>query len=274
MILVLGFELLDLYSNFTFIMKIIIEFIIKYIVCYILLQTIFYFIPFIKRILNVLFLPFRWVHVYCHIYHVKQILKEITTKDKKMRSEFLMDDRRLFISLMVGLDRIDNNLNSLITCKRFKYAKQVVFSLNKLAFISFLGYLAITPLILAKQSGISSQIEDFIHLYFFVGIFGILMPSFNDWYIVIRPRINNLELDPKWVNLAIIVYIVFTLDILWRTYNFLLAILWGTIWFLMYIFGLFITISLARSGNKHILKFFGLPFETSRKNSELNSDTE
>jgi hypothetical protein len=269
-----GFEFSKLYTIFTFNMGSIINFLITHLVGYILLQTVLYIIPFFKRILDILFFPFRWVHVYYHIFNAKQLVKEIYFDYDTKKLESILGDKDLCANLIDGVDIEDKNLKYLITFHRTKYARQVVYSLTKLALLLFLGYLAVTPIILANPSGISSQTRALIHFYFFIGIFGVLMPSFNDWYSAFHPLINTLELHPKWINLSIIVYIVFTLDFLWRTHNFILAIYWGTAWFIIFILGLFITASLAHGRIKHFSKLICLLLNEPRKKSELISDAE
>ena len=132
---------------------------------------------------------------------------------------------------------------------RFDYAKRVAFAPNKLALAMLLGYLVVTPLIFADTGVISSQVGGLVHLYLFIGIFGVLMPSINDWYFVIHALMINMQIRPFWFYNAILVYIVFTFDTLWRTQNFFLSILIGTVWFVLYIMGLFVVGYIAQGGN-------------------------
>jgi hypothetical protein len=269
-----GFDFLESYADSLLQTGNILDFLFKQFTYYILLQLALYFVPFLKRILVIFFIPFRWIHVYLHIYAAKQLQKEIKEKKNQRKMEFLVDDSSLRASLVSGVDIADENPGLLIAFNRFEYAKRVAFSSNKLAFLLLLGYLAVTPLILTDNSVFSSNLGALIHLYFFIGIFGVLMPSLNDWYFVIHALMINLELNPKWFNLSVLVYIAFTLDTLWRTNNFFLAIFLGTIWFIFYILGLFITVYIARGGKKPFSQFLWLPPEKLRHRSPLNADIE
>ncbi len=227
----------------------IVEFFVKQLSYYILLQLVLYFLPFLRRILMVFFLPFRWIHVYLHVYTAKQILKEIESRKVTNETELIIDKGNLRASLVSGLDIPDENPGLLIGFNRFDYAKRVAFAPNKLALVMLLGYLVVTPLIFADTGVISSQVGGLVHLYLFIGIFGVLMPSINDWYFVIHALMINMQIRPFWFYNAILVYIVFTFDTLWRTQNFFLSILIGTVWFVLYIMGLFVVGYIAQGGN-------------------------
>ena len=131
---------------------------------------------------------------------------------------------------------------------RSEYAKRVAFAPNKLAIAMLLGYFLVTPLVLTDSSVVSAQIGSLIHLYLFIGIFGVLMPSINDWYFMIHALMINMQTRPIWFYNSILVYIVFTFDSILRTRNFFLSVLMGTIWFVLYIIGLFMVGYIARGG--------------------------
>jgi len=224
------------------------EFFIKQFTYYILLQIVLYFIPFLKRVLVIFFLPFRWIHVYLHVYTAKEILKEIQDRKDQGINDPLLDNGNLRASLISGVDVPDENPGLLMSFSRFEYAKRVAFAPNKLAFSMLLGYFLVTPLVLADSSLISSQIGALIHLYLFVGIFGVLMPSVNDWYFMVHALMINMQVRPIWFYNSILVYLIFTFDTILRTRNFFLSIFMGTFWFVVYVVGLFIVGYIAKGG--------------------------
>ena len=213
-----------------------------------MLQIVLYFIPFLKRVLVIFFLPFRWIHVYLHIYAAKEVLKEIQDRKDQGNNNSLLDNGNLRASLISGVDVPDENPGLLMSFSRFEFARKVAFAPNKLAFSMLLGYYLVTPLVLADSSLISSQIGALIHLYLFVGIFGVLMPSINDWYFMIHALMINMQVRPIWFYNSILVYLAFTFDTILRTRNFFLSILIGTFWFVIYVVGLFIVGYLAKGG--------------------------
>ncbi|MCK4849507.1 MAG: hypothetical protein KAT16_10795, partial [Candidatus Heimdallarchaeota archaeon] len=218
-------------------------------------------IPFLKRILVVFFLPFRWIHVYLHIYAAKEILKEIQDLKDQGIKDPLLDNGNLRASLISGVDVPDENPGLLMSFSRFEYAKRIAFAPNKLAFSMLLGYFLVTPLVLADTNVISSQVGALIHLYLFVGIFGVLMPSINDWYFMIHALMINMQVRPIWFYNSILVYLAFTFDTILRTSNFFLSILFGTLWFVIYVIGLFIVGYVAKGGKIRKPIILWLPVE-------------
>ena len=239
----------------------LVDFFVKQFSYYLLLQIVLYFLPFLRRILVIFFLPFRWIHVYLHVYTAKQILKEIESRKELGEKEPVIDTGSLRASLISGIDVSDENPGLLMGFNRFEYARRVAFAPNKLAFAMLLGYLIVTPLIFADTGILSSQVGGMVHLYLFIGIFGVLMPSINDWYFMIHALMINLQIRPFWFYNAIIVYVVFTFDTLWRTQNFFLSILLGTLWFVVYVIGLFVVGYIAQGGKVKKPVFFWVPTE-------------
>ncbi|MHA2100702.1 MAG: hypothetical protein ACW99A_18690 [Candidatus Kariarchaeaceae archaeon] len=222
------------------------EFFLKQIANYFLLQGIFYLIPFLKRVIVVFFLPFRWIHVHLHMYSVKTIFNEIDVCNYQKSEKFLLENDNPRVSLITGVDITDKYPGLLMSFSKFGYARRVAFAPNKLAFSMVLGYFIATPFLLTESSIFSPLVGAIFHLYLFIGIFGILMPSINDWYFLIQSLTMNTRLRPIWYYNSLLVYLIFTFDTLIRTHNFFLSILNGTIWFVLYIVGLFIIGYLAK----------------------------
>jgi len=87
------------------------------------------------------------------------------------------------------------------------------------------------------------------------------MPSINDWYFMIHALMINLQIRPIWFYNAVLIYIVFTFDTLWRTQNFFLSVLLGTTWFVIYIIGLFVVGYIAQGGKMTKPDLFWVPTE-------------
>ncbi|MFX0181892.1 MAG: hypothetical protein ACFE95_02320 [Candidatus Hodarchaeota archaeon] len=273
-LLFLGFmEFLNWYTNETLKASDIIEFFTKQFLFYLLLQIVMYLIPFIRKVLNVLCLPFRWVHVYLHVYAAKEVLKEIEKKKEEEEYEELIDKVSLRSSLISGIDTPDENPGLLMAFNRLEYAKKVALAPNRLAFIMLFGYLVVTPFAFADGILFSTQ-GAFIHLYLFLGIFGVMMPSMNDWYFIFHALIINLNIRPIYFYNSILVYVVFVFDLIWRTNNFFLSIFLSTIWFLIYLTGLFVVGYIAQKRKLGNPKIYWVPVKYAKKLFSNKSEVE
>ncbi|MFX0142196.1 MAG: hypothetical protein ACFFDN_51635 [Candidatus Hodarchaeota archaeon] len=264
-LLFLGFmEFLNWYTNEALIAPDLFVFFLKQFLFYLLLQIIMYLIPFIRKVLNIVCLPFRWVHVYLHVYAAKEVLKEIEKKKDEEKDEDIVDKGSLHSSLISGVDVPDENPGLLMAFNRLEYAKKVALAPNRLAFIFLIGYLIVTPFAFVDGILFSTQ-GSFIHFYLFLGIFGVMMPSLNDWYFIFHALIINLDIRPIYFYNSILIYVVFVFDYIWRTKNFFLAIFVSTIWFLLYLTGLFVIGYLAQKRVIRNPKIFWVPVKYSKE---------
>ncbi|MFX0050560.1 MAG: hypothetical protein ACFE8U_04640 [Candidatus Hermodarchaeota archaeon] len=270
----LGFmEFLNWYTNDVLNASDLLEFFLKQFLFYLFLQIIMYLIPFIRKVLNIVCLPFRWTHVYLHIYAAKEVLKEIETKKEEEEYDEIVDKASLRSSLISGIDTPDENPGLLMAFNRLEYAKKVALAPNRLAFIMLIGYLIVTPFAFVDGILFSTQ-GAFIHFYLFLGIFGVMMPSLNDWYFIFHALIINLDIRPKYFYNSILVYIVFVFDYIWRTKNFFVAIFASTIWFLFYLTGLFVVGYIAQKGELRNPKIYWVPVKYSKERFFSKSEVE
>ena len=80
-LIVLGFlGFFEWYSGEVLDAPDLIFFFLKQLVMYLLLQIVMYILPFLQKIVNVLWFPFRALHVYLHIQSAKEIYREIEEK--------------------------------------------------------------------------------------------------------------------------------------------------------------------------------------------------
>lgn len=240
---------------------------------YIILQLLLILFPFIKRLLNYLFFPFRWIHVYFHITAAKQILSELENRKEQEDLDPLLDSANLRASLISGLDTIDENPGLLLSFNRLEHAKRVVFAPSRFALITFIAYLLVSPILLSNQV-ISTQLGALIHLYFFIGIFSVLMPSINDYYFLFHTLLLEMNIPPKYFYMSIIVYIVVIFDTIWRTADFFLSVLMGTVFFIVYLIGIFLIGYLGQIGKVKDPAIYWLPLKNLRelipKESEID----
>ncbi|MHA2164788.1 MAG: hypothetical protein ACXAAT_02890, partial [Candidatus Hodarchaeales archaeon] len=204
---------------------------------------------------------FRWIHLHLHMTTAKGIFNETNGWNKQENHKELLGKNKTGASLITGVDITDKYPGLLMSFSKFDFARRVAFAPNKLAFSMVIGYFIVTPFLLTESSIFSPLIGAIFHLYLFVGIFGILMPSFNDWYFMIQTLTMNTQLKPIWYYNSLLVYLIFTFDALIRTQNFFLSILIGTIWFGLYIVGLFVIGYLAKENIISKLIILWLPVE-------------
>ncbi len=274
-LIALGFlEFIQWYSNEALSGSNFLEFLAKQLFYYIILQMVLYILPFLRKILNLLCLPFRWVHVYLHIYAAKQIMEEIQETKELNETDEVLDIGNLRSSLISGLDTADENPGLLMAFNRVEYAKRVALAPNRFGLVMLIGYFIVMPLAFASGQILSTQLGAIIHFYLFLGIFGVMMPSMNDWYFIFHALMINLNIHPIWIYNSILVYIVFTFDHIWRFQDFFMAVLIGTIWFLIYLVGLFIVSFLAQGGRLRNPKIFWVPIKNPKELLTNKADIE
>ena len=274
-LIALGFlEFLQWYSKEALNGSDFIEFLAKQLFYYVILQMILYVLPFLRKILNLICLPFRWVHVYLHVYAAKQIMQEIQEKKEQGETDEVLDTGNLRSSLISGLDVADENPGLLMAFNRVDYAKRVALAPNRFGLVMLVGYLAVTPLVFTNGQILSTLLGALVHLYFFLGIFGVVMPSMNDWYFIFHALMVNLNVKPFFIYNSVLVYVVFTFDHIWRSKDFFMAILVGTIWFLIYLVGLFIISFLAQGGKLRNPKIYWVPIKSPKELVSNKTDLE
>ncbi|NHJ01625.1 MAG: hypothetical protein EAX86_05750 [Candidatus Heimdallarchaeota archaeon] len=260
----------------------LIEFFSKQFMIYILLQIVMYFLPFIRKFLNVICLPFRWIHVYLHVYEAKLIIEELQKQRESGEEDdsgFDLDSGQIRSSLISGLDVSDENPGLLMAFNQLKHAQRVALAPNKFAIFMLISYIILAPLAFATGEVFTTQIGSLVHLYFFLGIFGIMMPSMNDWYFIFHSfLISSLNIRPIWIYFSLIVYICFTIELFWRTGNLFIAIFVSTFIFLFYLFGIVISHYLAVSGKLGSklkdTKIFFIPYTSQKNFSTEETDIE
>ncbi len=258
----------------------LIEFLSKQIMIYVLLQIAMYFLPFIRKILNVICLPFRWIHVYLHVYEAKIVLdelKEVYEDGEADKSGLNLDSGQIRSSLVSGLDVPDENPGLLMAFNQSSHARRVALAPNRFAIYMLISYIILAPLAFTTGEIFTTQIGSLVHLYFFLGIFGIMMPSMNDWYFIFHSvLISTLNIRPVYIYFSLIVYISFTIDLFWRTNNLFIAIFMGTLSFLVYLAGIVIAHYIAvtgKFGSKfEEAKVFFLPFSPQKELPQNKND--
>ncbi len=252
----------------------LILFFLKQLVMYILLQMVIYVVPFLQKIVNVLWFPFRALHVYLHVHTAKEIYQELAQKyEDEEELDDLLDVSRVRSSLATGLGRPDENSILVASFNRVDYAKRVAFAPSRFGWVMFVGYLVIAPLALVNNM-FTTTMGALLHFYFFMGIFGVMMPNVSDWYFVIHTIMLNMHLRPIFLFNAVLVHIIFTLDSFWRTENFFLAVVVGTVMFLIYLIGLFGVTLLVQRGKLRLPDIFVVPFKSGKELSPTISDVE
>jgi hypothetical protein len=249
-------------------------FFIKQFVMYLLLQLIMYMLPFLQKIVNVVWFPFRALHVFLHIQAARDIYREVEEQyEDEEDLDNLYDMSRIRSGLATGLGRPDENSITVLSFNRVAYAKRIAFAPSRFGWVMFMGYLVVVPLALVSDT-FTTTAGALLHFYFFVGIFGVMMPSISDWYFVIHTIMLNLNLRSVYLFNAVLVHVVFTIDAFWRFQDFFLAVIVGTLMFFLYLIGLFTTAVLAQRSQVRLGDIFVLPFRSSKEMTPTVSDLE
>lgn len=252
----------------------LLTFLAKQLTMYILLQAVLYVIPFLKKIVNLLCFPFRFLHVTLHISKGKEVARELEEKyEEEEELDPLLDRYTLRSSLTTGLDRDDENPVLLASANRINYAKKVGLAPSRVGLVMFAGYLVLAPIAWINDAFTSTG-GALIHFYFFLGIFGTMMPSLNDWLYVIHTIILNLEIRPIYYYNSMLVHVVFTFDTFWRTHDSFIAIFTGTVWFLIYLGGLFGVALYAQRKRRQQSKIYIVPFKSPKEIKKTLNDVE
>ncbi|UCG90570.1 MAG: hypothetical protein JSU57_02245 [Candidatus Heimdallarchaeota archaeon] len=252
-------------------------FFIKQLFMYLLLQLILYILPFLKRIANILWFPFRFLHVYLHVFTAKEIYRDLEKKEEVEEDiDNIYDQHFLRSSLATGLGRFDENAMLIVSLNRIGYTRRVAMAPSRFGWVLFVGYIVITPLALVTPLShvFLTVAGSALHFYFFVGIFGVMMPTMNDWLFVINTIILNLNIRPFYLFNSVLVLIIFTLDTFWRIEDFLIAVLVGTVAFIIYLWGLLLVALLAHHGKLKRPDVFFIPFKSKKSVFSSAIDTE
>ncbi|MFX0084094.1 MAG: hypothetical protein ACFFAU_00335 [Candidatus Hodarchaeota archaeon] len=265
-LIVLGFDqFIKWYANEVLGEFKIIDFFVKELIIYIITQLLLYLFPVLRKLMNIIYLPFRWIHVYLHVYSARLILNEIKElKDNRELEDYdpSLDSCTLRSSLISGVDVPDENPGLLMAFNRSDYARRVAFAPRIFGLIMLVTFLIITPLAFTEGQILSSTYGAYIHFYLCLGIFGVMMPSLNDFYFVLHSfMISSLNVRPIWIYISVIVYLVVIFDSIWRFHDFSFSIFLATISFLIYLIGLFITAFLAQGGKIRNSKIFYVPIK-------------
>jgi hypothetical protein len=241
-------------------------FLIRQLIMYVLLQLLLHLFPFLKRITNILWFPFRFVHVYLHVFTAKELYRALEEKEEEEDEDFdnLYDQHYLRTSLSTGLARPDEKAMLIVSFNRVGHALKVATAPSRFGWILLVGYLVITPLALVSplSQAFLTVAGAALHFYFFVGIFGVMMPTLSDWMYVINTVILNLNIRPVFLFNAVLVMIIFTVDSFWRTQNFLIAVFVGLVMFIIYLWGLIMIAILALRGTLRNPELFFVPFKS------------
>ena len=262
----LGF--LEWYAYEVFNPRDLILFFFKQLIMYFLMQVVLHILPFLRRIVNLVWFPFRFLHVYLHIFTAKEIAQELDRK-KEEKEDFdnLWDRYLLRSSFVTGLGRYNENAMMIASFNQIGNARRVALAPSRFGWVMLVGYLVISPLALVTPLAkvLTTTVGAAIHFYFFVGIFGVMMPTLNDWLFVLNTIILNLNIRPIYLFNAILVHVICTFDAFWRTQDFLIAILVGTVMFVVYLVGLFGVALLALRGKLRHPKVFFVPFKSPKE---------
>ncbi|MFX1532926.1 MAG: hypothetical protein ACFFDI_01680 [Promethearchaeota archaeon] len=189
--------------------------IVLLILLYLLFEVIGWIFPAFRRLLNVVFLPFRMLHAYAHIFTAHYLNTQETN---------LLPNRRTqtFSVLSVALDREDSASVG-IRPSSTRAAYKIAMAPSMVAFVLFLLFLISGQLLSANQ-GILLELQDgdqmilylvsFMHLYLYFGITRAFA-SFEDINSVFLTYMKYSKLSPFFLAWTMIVFtVVFTTDLL------------------------------------------------------------
>lgn len=200
-----------------------------------------------------------------HVYTAKELSRDLDKKKEEYENyDDRLDSYLLRSSFATGLGRNDENAMMITSFNRIGYAQQVALAPSRFGWIMLVGYLVISPLALWGNQ-FTTVIGAIIHFYFFVGIFGVMMPTLNDWLFIVNTIIMNLNIRPIYLFNAVLVHVIFTFESFWRTKDFFIAILIGTVMFVVYLGGLIMVALIALQGKLKYPKIFFVPFKSPKE---------
>lgn len=234
-------ELINTYSDLFLDAKNLFEFFVKQLSTYILLQVVMFIFPFVRSFINKICFPFRWVHVYLHTDAAKTVFEEIKAKyEEDDDPDDLLDTSYIRSSLVTGLDRPDERSSIILASNRYDHARRIALAPGRFSLILMFAYIIVAPLMFLTNS-ITTSYGALIHLYFFVGIFCVMSPSGNDYYYIFHSMFVNFQIKRHWIYVSVFVYMIVTIDLVWRFGDFFIAIFIATLFFVAYLVGLFVT---------------------------------
>jgi len=241
-------EIISAYSDLFLDAKNLIEFFVKQLSAYILIQVVMYLFPVVRSFINKICFPFRWVHVYLHTDEAKRVYEEVKAKyEEDDDPDELLDTSYIRSSLISGLDRSDERSTLILSSNRYENARRIALAPGRFSLILLLAYIVVAPFMYFTNT-MTTSYGALIHLYFFVGIFCVMSPSGNDYYYIFHSMFVNFRIKRHWIYISVFVYIIVTIDLVWRGGDFFISIFVATLFFVAYLIGLFITAWLGLGG--------------------------
>lgn len=252
-------EIISAYSDLFLDAENLIEFFVKQLSTYILLQVVMFIFPLVRSFINKICFPFRWVHVYLHMDAAKTVFEEVKAKyEDDDDPDDLLDTSYVRSSLISGLDRPDERSILIYSFNRYDNAKRIALAPGRFSLILIFAYIIVAPLMFLTNT-ITTSYGSLIHLYFFVGIFCVMSPSGNDYYYIFHSMFVNFQIKRHWIYISVFIYMIVTIDLVWRYGDFFIAIFVATLFFVAYLIGLFITAWFGLGGQIRSSKVFYVP---------------
>lgn len=161
------------------------------VIIYIVLQMLGLLFPLVKKLIAIIFLPFRVLHVWLHLQAANQLdLQKNDPEDQLVVNRF-------FTSI-TGEDRIALGIKA---PKNTREAYQIAMAPTKGAIILIGISFLISPILL-----ILGSIGFFIHLYILFGSLTTLWADAKDYLFAYQVALLNADLSPRYVAWIIPVF--------------------------------------------------------------------
>ena len=228
--------------------------------------------PFIKPVLNIITMPFRFIHFYSHIQIAQQIEMEIKEEQKQKElkngpnSKLTNEKERMIEFGVYNRFEFDDQIegsNIYLTCNTLNDTIRVAMAPWKHALAFFIVYLAILPI--AKNGGFFGLI---IHLYSSIVLFYALIPSTSDYQMVLNTMLRETSIPKFCVYWIYVVFFAIFFEVTIRTKNVLFGLTMSLIYSFLYYF--FLLVMIKYSQGKNELKY---PILVKIPNKTVHQDT-
>jgi hypothetical protein len=210
--------------------------------------------PFLKPFINIITMPFRFIHFYSHVQAAHQIEKEIKEEGrrkelKNSETSHLIDEEDRLIEFGVynrfEFEDHTEGSNLYFSCKSLDDTIRVAMAPWKHALAFFIVYLVILPF--AKIGGFFGLV---IHLYSSIVLFYALIPSSSDYQMVLNTMLKEAFIPKFCVYWIYVVFFSVFLEIVLRTKNIIAGLAIALIYSFIYYFFLLAMIKLSFGKNK------------------------
>ncbi len=206
---------------------------------YVFIQILFLLIPPLRKLMLILALPFRYMHVWLHVDAAKKVNKQKNGDNNKTVTISLWTQLK-------GKDCAQISLEAYSTRAALKIASAPLKGA-----IALLLFIILSSPILARL-GLLGLL---IHIYLIFSCFGVAWPSFSDYSFVYQgAMIHPDSFSPGYLLWIYFIFAISGYITLNRTGSAVSALMDGLIWSIIYLVGFLVLTKVLKQGNVNIKK--------------------